>query len=83
MHAIISRIITTFPEMEQIRTDILAANTPYSFGVIKDALYVKMHENTTRSDRLQVSNSILALIEDQNMNLMDLINAAEDTASNM
>jgi len=61
-----------------VRSDILASNTPYTFGLIKDALYVKMRPNTTRTDRLQVSNSILSLIEDQNMNLLDVMNAAED-----
>ena len=58
-------------------------NSPDTFGLIKENIYVKMHENTTRWDRLQVSNSMFSVIEDQSLVLLDALNLAEDMASNM
>jgi len=58
-------------------------NPPATNGLIKEALYVKMNEQSTRLDRLQVSNTIYSVIEDSTLLIMDAVNLEEDTARNM
>lgn len=80
---IVNRVSSTFPELGDIRKKVLIENSPASFGLVKEAVYVKMQQNTTRWDRLQVSNSMFSVVEDQYLVLMDILNLHEDMAKNM
>jgi hypothetical protein len=58
MHHIIQRTSATFPEIGAIREKVLIENFAASFGLIKDSVYVTMKKDSTRQERLKVSNSI-------------------------
>jgi hypothetical protein len=83
MKHIIERVSSTFPELGEIRNRVIFNNPPATNGLIKEALYVKMKEESTRVDRLQVSNTIYSVIEDSSLLIMDAVNLEEDTARNM
>ena len=58
-------------------------NEPGTFGLIKENVIVKVKPGTTRYERLQISNSILSVVEDNNLVLVDSNNWFEDMQANM
>ena len=78
MAHIIERMTDEFPEFRDTRSEFLSRNPPAEKGLAKEALFVKMVEGATRSDRLLVANTILAVLEDTRFLVFDMVNYAED-----
>jgi hypothetical protein len=70
-------------EWAKTRDIVQAESPPSSFGIVKDTIFVKMVEGATRSDRSKLTNSLLAVIEDRNLFLLDTISFAEDMQKTM
>jgi len=83
MKHIIDRVSLTFPELGEIRERVILSNPPSIHGLLKEALFVKMNEKSTRLDRKQISNILYSVIEDSSLIIMDAVNLEEDTARNM
>ena len=83
MTHIIDRVSSTFPELGETRKQVVYDNPPASNSLIKEALYIKMVDDSTRTDRLHISNTIYSVVEDSSLVVMDACNLEEDTARNM
>jgi hypothetical protein len=49
---IIDRVGDTFPELGEVRTRVVNRHPPSTNGLVKETLFIKMTENSTREDRL-------------------------------
>jgi ABC-type antimicrobial peptide transport system permease subunit len=83
MAHICDRVSDSYPELAAIRNKVLLENEPASFGLLKDSLQVKVAKDATRNDRLQISNSILAVNDDKYLVMIDSINMFNDMQTNM
>jgi hypothetical protein len=54
-----------------------------SNGLSKDGLHIKMVPNASRTDRNKLTNSLLAIIDDSNLMMIDGKSFEEDIAKNM
>ncbi len=52
-------------------------------NLLKENLQIKVVEGTSREERLQISNSVLAVCEDANLILVDSITLCTDMQTNM
>lgn len=64
MSHIVDRVGSTFPELGQIRKKVLLENEFTESGILPENLMVRIKDGTTREQRLQISNSIMAVNED-------------------
>jgi len=71
------------PEWAKTRDIVQTESPPSSFGLVKDTIFIKMVDGATRSDRSKLTNSLLAVIEDRNLFLLDTISFAEDMQKTM
>ncbi len=62
---------------------VISENEPASYDLMKESIQVKLAANTTRDERLQVANSMLAVIEDKYLVLADTVSLVGDMRKNM
>jgi uncharacterized Tic20 family protein len=83
MAHIVDRISSTLPEMAEIRKKVLLENAPATLNLVKENLQIKVVEGTTREERFQIANSVLAVCDDANLVLVDSITLCTDMQTNM
>lgn len=83
MAHICDRISDSYPEIAEQRKRVLFENDPATFDLIKDNIQIKVSPDTSKNERLQISNVILSNTDDKNLILMDSINMVEDLRENM
>lgn len=83
MAHIVERASSTFPELGEIRKKVLLENEPCSYNLIKENMMVKIKPETTREQRLLISNSIMAVNEEINMVIADTKGLREDMEANL
>merc|ERR1712226_564080 len=83
MAHIVDRITKTFPELGEIRKKVLMENEPQTQGLIKENLMCKIKDESTREQRLLISNSIMAVNEDTSMVIADAPGMVEDMDANL
>jgi len=74
----LNRMTTGFSDFKAIRDQYLQLHPPSVMGLTKEALFIKMSEEATQRDRLNVQNTVLAVLEDVKFLVLDLKTTAED-----
>lgn len=69
--------------MAEIRKKVLLENAPATLNLVKENLQIKVVEGTTREERFQIANSVLAVCDDANLVLVDSITLCTDMQTNM
>ena len=76
--AILDRVTDSFDEMRETRQQHLIEYPMANLGLSKEALFIKLAPGTSRQDRLRVSNTVLAAIDDPHAIMFDSIGYNED-----
>lgn len=61
---VVDRMTSTFPEFALTREQVIQDMPASNDNLVKEAIYVKIKDNSSKSDRLKVQNLLLANIEE-------------------
>lgn len=83
MAHIVERVSVTYPDLGEIRKKVVIENEASSFGLLKENLIVRVLDETSREQRLQIQNAMMSVNEDITMVIADAIGMMEDMKANL
>lgn len=73
MAHIIERLTSSYPSFKETRDLALEQQHPSTYGLTKEAVYVKFKEGHSEQDRINVKNAMLAVNEETNFIIFDTL----------